>query len=337
MSPPPTHGTSTLGLVADPYGPPGPNTPHEANVVAPGTGSWQLVDGELERGLPQGLGGGGVAGSRGQVKTALCRASSFSSRYRGGSGPGLLRPEPEPRGPENGQEGRRSRGAGRVRSWSLAARGRLAGLRARGRGGPLRAVTRQGSVRAQTGDEAASPVGVDALASRGGRAPGCGQRDVTRSGVTARRDGTPSGLPEHSRLAPRGSWNTQHLCSFTFLKEPIHYCCSLDPQNPQDDKVELKERTTHTPGRAARGATHPRPATPSLRLRPAAAQRPPPASLPPFHPFLCLFPSLLSSVLCSEDSERPEPCLPVPPELICTKSFALVWGSGTSLGLSASE
>eukprot|EP00069_Balaena_mysticetus_P005839 bmy_05023T0 len=41
---------------------------------------------------------------------------------------------------------------------------------------------------------------------------------------------------EHSWLAPRGSWNTQHLCSFTFLKEPMHYCCSLDPQNPQDDK-----------------------------------------------------------------------------------------------------
>ncbi|XP_036718493.1 uncharacterized protein LOC118900234 isoform X1 [Balaenoptera musculus] len=96
-----------------------------------------------------------------------------------------------------------------------------------------------------------SPVGVDVPASHGGRAPGCGQRDMTRSGVTARTDGTPSGLPEHSWLAPRGSWNTQHLCSFTFLKEPMHYCCSLDPQNPQDDKVELKERTTHTTGRAA--------------------------------------------------------------------------------------
>ncbi|TEA11801.1 hypothetical protein DBR06_SOUSAS6910308, partial [Sousa chinensis] len=35
---------------------------------------------------------------------------------------------------------------------------------------------------------------------------------------------------EHSRLAPRGSWNTPHVCSFTFLKEPIHYCCSLDPR-----------------------------------------------------------------------------------------------------------
>ncbi|XP_036718494.1 uncharacterized protein LOC118900234 isoform X2 [Balaenoptera musculus] len=81
-----------------------------------------------------------------------------------------------------------------------------------------------------------SPVGVDVPASHGGRAPGCGQRDMTRSGVTARTDGTPSGLPEHSWLAPRGSWNTQHLCSFTFLKEPMHYCCSLDPQNPQDDK-----------------------------------------------------------------------------------------------------
>lgn len=106
-------------------------------------------------------------------------------------------------------------------------------------------MTEQGSVRAQTGDEALSPVGVDVPASHGGRAPGCGQRDMTWSGVTARTDGTLSGLPEHSRLAPRGSWNTPHVCSFTFLKEPIHYCCSLDPRTL---KMTRNGATQLTPG-----------------------------------------------------------------------------------------
>ncbi|XP_058383328.1 uncharacterized protein LOC131395486 isoform X2 [Diceros bicornis minor] len=89
---------------------------------------------------------------------------------------------------------------------------------------------------AWTGDEARSPVGVDVPPATEGRVPGGAQRDMTWSGVTARTDVTLSGLPEHSRLAPGALERPAGLCSFTFLKEPTHYCCSLDPKNPQNDK-----------------------------------------------------------------------------------------------------
>lgn len=41
--------------------------------------SWRLVDRGLDRGSPWGWGSGGVAGSRGQVKTALCRPGESPS------------------------------------------------------------------------------------------------------------------------------------------------------------------------------------------------------------------------------------------------------------------
>ncbi|XP_057586101.1 uncharacterized protein LOC130850514 [Hippopotamus amphibius kiboko] len=135
------------------------------------------------------------------------------------------------RAPGGGRSGHRQ-GQGAGAGWRAGG----TGLRARGQGGPLRAVTEQGSVPPRL-DRRRGHVssGADVPASHGGRAPGCAQRDRTRSGVTARTDRL-SGLPEHARLAPRGSWNPQQLRSFTFLKEQIRHWCSLDPQNPQEDK-----------------------------------------------------------------------------------------------------
>lgn len=77
---------------------------------------------------------------------------------------------------------------------------------ARGQGGPLRATTEQGSVPLDSGLETRSQVSRsgDVLLASEGRARGCAQRGMTWSGVTARTDVTLSGLPDHSRLAPRG-------------------------------------------------------------------------------------------------------------------------------------
>lgn len=79
-------------------------------------------------------------------------------------------------------------------------------------------------------------MGVDVPASYRRRVPGCAQKDMTWSGVTVRMDVTVSSLPEHLWLAPGALRHPAGLCSFTFLKESTHYCCSLDPKNPQDDK-----------------------------------------------------------------------------------------------------
>lgn len=48
--------------------------------------------------------------------------------------------------------------------------------------------------------------------------------------------------------------------------------------------------------------------------------------------FSSVFSLLFFPLLCSEDSGHPGLCVPVLPELICTKSFALVWSPGTSPG-----
>lgn len=57
---------------------------------------------------------------------------------------------------------------------------------------------------------------------------------------------------EHLRLAPGVLRHPAGLCSFTFLKESTHYCCSLDPKNPQDDKVRCPPCCTRGGGHGAK-------------------------------------------------------------------------------------
>nr|XP_027809424.1 uncharacterized protein LOC114106606 [Marmota flaviventris] len=65
------------------------------------------------------------------------------------------------------------------------------------------------------------------------RTPGAGMywKDMTWSGVTARTEGLPSGLREHSGWH-HGAGCHRRVWSFAFPKESTHHCCSLDPLEP---------------------------------------------------------------------------------------------------------
>ncbi|MBZ3883252.1 hypothetical protein SUZIE_172010 [Sciurus carolinensis] len=110
--------------------------------------------------------------------------------------------------------------------------------------GPRRASGSDGAVIGAstlvTGDKGRSPAGVHMPARRPGRGAAISWEDMTWSGVTARTEGLPTGLPEHSGW-PGGGGCPRRVVPL--VSDGVNTPLLLSgPLEPQDVKAKLKEQ-----------------------------------------------------------------------------------------------